>query len=120
MTEQIAKLMKNLDISEEEAIQLIKDDKAIDKGAKLFELSDEQKKVAKKMSITTSSEKTTQKRTRTVKEDDEKNGIIESLYAFLSEQGMESVLVVNKSRQVSFAIGDNCYDLTLTKKRKKG
>ena len=46
---QIEKLMKNLGISEEEALQVLADDKAIDKGEKLFELSEEQKKVAKKM-----------------------------------------------------------------------
>lgn len=118
MTEQIAKMMKNLDITEEEAIQLIKDDKAIDKGAKLFELNDEQKKVAKKMTTSTSAVKTTQKRNRTVKEDEEKNGIMENLLAYLLEQGMENVEMVNKSRQVTFAIGENRYDLTLTKKRK--
>ena len=47
MEEKIAKLMKNLDISREEAIALIEDDKAIDKGEKLFELTAEQKKAAK-------------------------------------------------------------------------
>ena len=40
--------MKVLDIPEAEAIQLVMDDKAVDKGEKLFELSAEQKKVAKK------------------------------------------------------------------------
>ena len=44
----VAELMEKLDISEAEAKQLILDDAAIDKGAKLFELSDEQKAVSKK------------------------------------------------------------------------
>lgn len=43
----VEKLMKNLGISREEALQVIADDKAIDKGEKLFELSAEQKKAAK-------------------------------------------------------------------------
>ena len=34
----IQKLMKSLNISREEAIQLIADDKAIDRGAKMFDL----------------------------------------------------------------------------------
>ena len=38
----IAKHMKTLDITREEAEQLIADDEAIDKGAKLFELDKEQ------------------------------------------------------------------------------
>lgn len=119
LTEQVAKLVKNLGITEQEALQVIADDKAIDKGEKLFELTKDQQKVVKKMTISTSAEKTTQKRTKTVKEDEEKNSIIEMLYNYLINQQMESVLVVNKSRQLSFALGDNCYDLTLTKKRKK-
>lgn len=47
MEEKIAKLMKNLSISREEALEIIEDDKAIDKGEKLFELTAEQKKAAK-------------------------------------------------------------------------
>ena len=38
MTEQVEKLMKTLDLTEEEALQLIEDDKAIDLGAKMFDL----------------------------------------------------------------------------------
>ena len=40
---QIELLMKCLDITEDEAIQVLKDDKAIDKGEKLFEQTPEQK-----------------------------------------------------------------------------
>ena len=46
---QVEKLMKTLDLTEEEALQLIADDKAIDKGEKLFELSQEQKQTEKQM-----------------------------------------------------------------------
>ena len=49
MNKEIEKLMKTLDISEEEAREIIEADKEIDRGAKLFELSDEQKKVEKQM-----------------------------------------------------------------------
>ena len=42
-------LMKTLDLTEEEAKQVIADDDAIDHGADLFALSPEQKKVEKKM-----------------------------------------------------------------------
>ena len=45
--ELITSHMVNLKISREEAIQLIEDDKLIDKGAKLFELTEEQKKAEK-------------------------------------------------------------------------
>ena len=49
MEEKISKLMKNLSITREEALQVLADDKAIDKGEKLFELTDEQKKAVKKV-----------------------------------------------------------------------
>lgn len=54
MEEEILKLMTKLDISREEALEILEDDKKIDKGEKLFELSKEQEKVAKNMRITTS------------------------------------------------------------------
>lgn len=47
MNKQVEKLMRTLDLTEEEALQVIADDKAIDKGEKLFELSAEQQKAAK-------------------------------------------------------------------------
>lgn len=43
----VEKLMKKLGCTEAEALEIIEADKAIDKGAKLFELSDEQKKASK-------------------------------------------------------------------------
>ena len=42
MTKEVEKLMKSLDITEQEALQLIEDDKRIDNGEKLFELTKEQ------------------------------------------------------------------------------
>ena len=53
--------MKVLDIPEAEAIQLVMDDKAVDKGEKLFELSAEQKKVAKKYAGTGTKKRTVYK-----------------------------------------------------------
>lgn len=44
----IASHMKLLGITREEAIQLIEDDRKIDKGEKLFELTPEQKQASKK------------------------------------------------------------------------
>ena len=47
--EMIATLMKNLEITEEEAKEVMECDKRIDKGEKLFELPEEKKEVEKKM-----------------------------------------------------------------------
>ena len=46
--DKIQKMMTLLDISKEEAKQLVEDDKKIDRGEKLFELSPEQEKASKK------------------------------------------------------------------------
>jgi hypothetical protein len=46
--ELIANHMKLLDITREEAIQLIEDDKEIDRGTKMFDLDPELEKAAKK------------------------------------------------------------------------
>ena len=43
--------MKTLDLTQEEAVQLIEDDKRIDKGEKLFELSKSENEVARKMKM---------------------------------------------------------------------
>lgn len=47
--DKIQELMVKLDLTEAEARQLMADDKAIDKGEKLFELSQEGKQVEKQM-----------------------------------------------------------------------
>jgi len=48
MEEQIQKLMKSLNISREEALEVIAEDKRIDRGEKLYELDPELEKGAKK------------------------------------------------------------------------
>lgn len=47
MTEKVKNLMDKLGCSEAEALEIIADDEAIDKGAKLFEQTPEQKKASK-------------------------------------------------------------------------
>lgn len=122
---QVEKLMRNLGISEDEALQVIADDKAIDKGEKLFELSEEQKKVAKKMTnfdsknrkkpIVVGSKPTKRKENAT------KGGIIAELTQFLTENSqfsIENLEILNAERQISFKIGEDTFELTLTQKRK--
>lgn len=123
---QVEKLMKNLGISEEEALQVLADDKAIDKGEKLFELSEEQKKVAKKMTNFDSKNrkkpivvgsKPANSRTKNAT----KGGIIAELATFLTENSqfsIENLEILNTERQISFKIGDETYEITLAQKRK--
>lgn len=119
----VEKHMKALDISKEEAIQLVMDDKAVDKGEKLFELSDEQKKVAKKYAATGTKKRTVYKfdTTKSRKENPVKQTIIAGIAKFLLENtdiSTEMVEITNKERQIAFKIGENDYELTLVQKRK--
>lgn len=115
--------MKTLDIPEAEAIQLVMDDKAIDKGEKLFELSAEQKKVAKKYAATGTKKRTVYKfdTTKKKKENPIKQKIIAEIERFLNENpeiSAENVQITNAERQIFFQIGSNDYELTLVQKRK--
>lgn len=119
MTEQVAKLMKNLGISEEEALQVIADDKAIDRGERMsFDLSKEQEKQAKKYANVGEKTVKTPRKAPTRKENTTKSGIIAEISAFLNEKGYEMVEITNKERQIAFKIGENDYELTLVQKRK--
>lgn len=115
--------MKTLDIPEAEAIQLVMDDKAVDKGEKLFELSAEQKKVAKKYAATGTKKRTVYKfdTTKKKKENPVKQKIITEIERFLNENSeicVENVQITNAERQIFFQIGENDYELTLVQKRK--
>lgn len=115
--------MKTLDIPEAEAIQLVMDDKAVDKGEKLFELSAEQKKVAKKYAATGTKKRTVYKfdTTKKKKENPIKQKIIAEIERFLNENSeisAENVQITNAERQIAFKIGENDYELTLVQKRK--
>ena len=115
--------MKVLDIPEVEAIQLVMDDKAVDKGEKLFELSAEQKKVAKKYAGTGTKKRTVYKfdTAKKKKENPVKQKIIAEIERFLNENSeicAENVQIINAERQIFFQIGENDYELTLVQKRK--
>ena len=80
----IQELMTTLDISRDEAIQVLKDDDAIEHGEKLFELTPEQKKAEKKARKTgTRTVYNFTKRER--KPNEEKSAIIQKLAENLQE-----------------------------------
>lgn len=120
--ELVQKHMKNLDITREEAIQLIADDIAIDKGANLFKLTPEQEKEAKKARQADRKAPTAYnfpKKER--KANPTKASIIAELATFLqenSENACENVEITNKERMIAFKIGENAYEITLIQKRK--
>lgn len=115
-------LMEKLGVTEAEALQIIEDDKVIDKGKKLFELTNEQKKAAKKARSTGTKKPTVYKfDTKSHKENPVKQQIIEEIFNFITEKAdfiAEEVEITNKERQIFFKVGEDYYELTLIKKRK--
>ena len=116
--------LRKLGLNDEEIAEVLATDKTIDKGADPFPLTEEQKKVVKKM---TNSDTKTKKSALTVykfekktnrKENTTKSAIIAELANFLVENGYELVEITNKERQIAFKVGENDYELTLVQKRK--
>ena len=122
------RIMRVLDVSAEEADEILKADKAIDRGERVpFDLSPEQEKMAKKFAnVDTKKRKAPtvynlDARGKARKENPTKASIIAELAKFLtenSENACEMVEITNKERQIAFKIGENAYELTLVQKRK--
>ena len=121
----ISELMKTLDLTRDEAIELIRDDEQVDKmGMKQVDddLTEEQKKAIKKAkggvrAVNAYGKKVTRER----KENLTKASLIAEIAQFLeenSENTCEMVTITNKERQISFSIGSEKYELTLVQKRK--
>ena len=120
------KLMRVLGCTEEEALDIISNDKAIDQGKRVeFDLDPEREKMAKKMANVGTKKPTVYKfdtKDKKRKENPTKAGIIAELAKFLeenSENACENVKITNKERQIAFKIGENDFELTLVQKRAK-
>lgn len=124
MDEAIKKMMAILGCSEDEAREVVEADAAIDKGEKLFELTDEQKKASKKARATGTKKRPTaykfEKRER--KPNEVKRWIIERVKILC--EGWElngdalNVEVTNIERSIDFNIDGRAFTLTLTEHRK--
>ena len=119
------KLMRTLGCTEEEALDIIASDKAIDQGKRVeFDLDPEREKMAKKMANVGTKKPTVYKfdtKEKKRKENPTTAGIIAELAKFLeenSENTCENVEITNKERQIAFKIGENAYEFTLVQKRK--
>lgn len=121
--EAIARIQNSLKISEAEAREVYLSDCAIDKGEKQdFDLTTAQQEVARKFAHTgTRKQPTAWKFTkRERKPNATKGGLIAELAQFLTENSefdTKNVEIVNKERQIAFAIGENKFELTLVQKR---
>lgn len=114
--------MRNLHISREEAIQLIADDEAIGRGAKLFELDPELEEGAKK--ARRAGRKTpTAPVERKRKANDDKRYLIDSLVWILTTDKhtntgdlvqAENVRIINNEREFTFTYNGTKYKVVLS------
>ena len=115
--------LEKLGLTADEIAEVLADDMKVDRGEKLWELTDEQKKVAKAMTVSDTKTKKAptvykfEKKTNR-KENTTKSAIIAEIADFLNEKGYDLVEITNKERQIAFKIGENDYELTLVQKRK--
>jgi hypothetical protein len=115
MNKRLFQLMQTLDITEQEALELIEDDEKIDKGEKLFELTDEQKANSKKARQTgTRTQTTPTKRER--KADTDKREIIQNLDEVLTDF-CDDVTVTNPERQIDFEFNGRKFRVVLSAPR---
>lgn len=111
--ELIANHMKLLDITREEAIQLIEDDKEIDRGAKMFDLDPELEKAAKKArQADRKANSTPTKREKKAKPEKEQicSAMMDGLRDWL---GVEEFTVNNPEREFVFMSKGVKYKVTL-------
>ena len=99
MENQIAKLMKSLGISREEAIELMEEDRRIDRGEKLYELDPELEKGAKK-ARQADRKKTEVKREKKPKP--EKAELCSAMMDGLRELGLDEFNIINPEREFEF------------------
>ena len=110
---EVLKLMKTLNISEAEALELMEEDKEIDRGAKLYELPEDRKAGAKK-ARRADRKKTEVHRERKV--DETKKRILDFCRIPLESAGAK-VLEMKTETEILFEFEGASYTLKLTKHR---
>lgn len=118
----IERNMELLDISREEAMQMLEDDRRIDKGEKLFTLTPEQEKASKKARQADRKKKTTVYKFDTSKrkkpENKGKQAIITALTKSVENLGAENLDVTNNEREFFFELNGTKYKIVLSMPRK--
>ena len=129
MENRIEYIMRTLDCSEQEALQLIEDDKAVDRMTKTAEiqsdLTQEQKKASKKARTVAKAPKakapTAYKRetNKQNKRDNEKHNIIELfINALEGDTNAKNIKILNEDREFEFLYNDRKIKVTLIAPRK--
>ena len=122
--EKVKEIMRLLDCTKEEALDVIRTDEIIDKGGRTeYDLPIAEEKAALKIGRIDErkAKSADNKRGKVRAENPTKSGIIAEIAEFLTEKSQfacENVEITNKERQIAFKIGENAYEITLVQKRK--
>lgn len=112
MEEKIALYMKNLGLTRDEAIDLIRDDEA----DVSVEITPEQAKVVKEMTQA-DRKKETAPRKRERKVDADKRFLVEALATALFVENAENIEIINPEREIQFDYRDAHFKIVLSKPR---
>ena len=117
MTEQVKKLMKTLDVSEQEAMEILDADREIDRGAKLYSLDREAEKESKKARQGSRKKPMvckfdSSKKTKPVNES--KSNIVSKVVSTLEQMGATEINLTNPEREFTFKMGDVKYKFVLS------
>ena len=118
----IINLMQSLDISRNDAIEILQADAEIDKGAKLFELTSEQKAVEKKMRKTVKAVAPNGKKVqRELKIDDNREKLLTSIIELFNEKfSIENIeRPPRTTNKIRFQFFGDTFTVTIAKERKK-
>lgn len=118
--------MRKLGFTEEEIANVLECDARIDKGEKLFEQDEAQKKASKELRKTTAVDAYGKTRTRERKVNGDKRFLIDSIEWLLTTDiegcgdniHAENVKIVNPEREIEFIYNDIRYKIVLSAPRK--
>lgn len=111
-------LMKNLGITESEAVEVLEADRQIDKGEKLFELTAEQSKASKQARIVPRTPTAYNFTKRERKADNDKRELIDLLVKTVSnQQGCALLEITNQEREFLFTYNDRKFKIVLSAPR---
>ena len=113
----VEKLMRVLNLTEQEALEVIECDKRIDRGEKLFELTEDQK-VAEKQARLTGERATTKATKREKKVDSLKQDIINAVVGSIINVFGARVDIANEEREIEFELNDRKFKVVLSCPRK--
>ena len=111
MEDRIQKLMVKLNISRAEAVELLEEDKRIDRGEKLYELPEELKAGAKK--ARQADRKPTERKPREKKQDKDKETLLNALFSAILPM-CDSYEIANAEREFSFTFRGRKYKVVLS------